>query len=65
MVQVTARAHNQALGDPPHRHRRLRPPARRQSHLHWIPLGPSVLDSQLAGHDGRVAWSALLINIKI
>jgi hypothetical protein len=24
----------------------------------------SLLDSQLAGHDGRVAWGALLINIK-
>jgi hypothetical protein len=25
MVQITARAHRQMLGDPPHRHRRLRP----------------------------------------
>ncbi len=57
MVQITARAHRQTFGDPPHRHRRLRPPARRQSHLHWIPLGPSVLDSQLTGHDGRVLWA--------
>jgi hypothetical protein len=31
MVQITARAHRQTFGDPPHRHRRLRPQARRQS----------------------------------
>ena len=41
MVQITARAHRQMLGDPPHHHRRLRTQARRQSHLHRIPLGPS------------------------
>ena len=33
MVQITARAHRQTLGDPPQRHRRLRPQARRQSQL--------------------------------
>ena len=42
MVQITACAHRQTLGDPPHRHRRLRPQARRQSQLHRIPLGPSL-----------------------
>ena len=41
MVQITPRAHRQTLGDPPHCHRRLRTQARRQSHFHWIPLGPS------------------------
>ena len=46
-VQITARAHDQTLGDPPHRHRRLRPRARRQRHLHWIPLGPSFAISFL------------------
>ena len=34
MVQITPRTHRQTLGDPPRRHRRLRPQARRQSHLH-------------------------------
>ena len=34
MVQITARAHRQMLGDPPHHHRRLRTQARRQSQLH-------------------------------
>ena len=34
MVQITPRAHRQMLGDPPRRHRRLHPQARRQSHLH-------------------------------
>ena len=34
MVQISPRAHRQTFGDPPHRHRRLRPQARRQSHLH-------------------------------
>ena len=39
MVQISACAHHQTLSDPPHRPRRFRPQARRQSHLHWIPLG--------------------------
>ena len=34
MVQITAGAHRQAFGDPPHRPRRLRLQARSQSHLH-------------------------------
>ncbi len=37
MVQITARAHRQTFGDPPHRHRRLRPQAGRNA----LPLGES------------------------
>ena len=66
MVQVTARAHRQTFGDPPHRHRRL-------SHedqfapvtaIHDVIKRASLLDSQLAGHDGSVALGVSCINIK-
>ena len=32
--KITARAHRQTFGDPPHRYRRLRPQARSKSQLH-------------------------------
>jgi len=66
MVQITARAHGQTFGDPPHRHRRL-------SHedqfapvtaIHDVINRASILDSQLASQTGGVALAASHINIK-
>ncbi len=45
MVQITARAHRQTFGDPPHRHRRLRSQARRLR----FPIRTGL---RLAGCDG-------------
>ena len=65
MVQVATGSHRQALGDPAHRHRHLRPQARRHRYLRRIILEArfttvaaiqdminriGILNSQLAGH---------------
>ena len=39
VVQRAASSHPQALRDPAHRHRCLRPKAHRQRHFAWIPFG--------------------------
>jgi len=66
MVQITARAHRQTFGDPPHRHRRLSPEDQFApvTAIHDVINRASILDSQLASQTGGVALAASHINIK-
>ena len=57
MAQITARAHRQTFGDPPHRHRRLRPHPR--AHLRQQLL-PKLLLAQTPAAPNRLELLAFL-----
>jgi len=57
MVQITARTHRHTLGDPPHRHRRLRPHP--LAHLRQQLL-PKLLLAQTSAAPNRLEILAFL-----